>query len=152
MTDTNPRLGVLLDALATLKTIEQELTAAAEAQLRAHPDGLALTIPERVANTVANRQLIRERLGDDRPVYAAEQLLRAGGAVALGASRHDMAAVVYLTAETASVSERDWQRLLADPGWAAAELSQRWTQDGPDDAKPPSPFETAQRGRHDYDR
>lgn len=99
-----------------------------------------------------------QRLGDlldalavlkelERHLTAAEQFLRAGAAVALGANKHDMAAVVYLSTEYGNVPERYFQRELARPERAADEMADRWEQYGPPsrEPKPPDPFTARQR-------
>lgn len=123
------KFGRLLDTLAVLRETEHTLKTQALRLIADHPelirDDKNLTLDDRIANTVSNRQIIRETYGDSRPVHPPELMIRAGAQVAQGGEAQHLGSLVYLSAQHASISEESFQAGLKAPWRSTIELGRR---------------------------
>lgn len=76
--------GRLLHTIAALDETRAHLVDALEQHLAAHPDGLALSVADRIAATAKNRALVAETLHGAVPRTPAELCLAAAAAMACG--------------------------------------------------------------------
>ncbi|NMP23998.1 hypothetical protein [Sulfobacillus harzensis] len=131
--EVNPRdsekLGRLLDTLAVLREVEETLSGQAVWLILDHPElvrGSAnLSVEDRIENTISNRTVVRATYGDSRPVYPPEQMILAGAAAAMGGEPQHLGALVYLSAQHASVTEGPFREGLNHPEQSTIELERQ---------------------------
>ncbi|NMP23724.1 hypothetical protein [Sulfobacillus harzensis] len=123
------KLGRLLDTLAVLRETESKLSAQALRIISEHPELIrgskTLSLDERIENTVSNREIVRATYGDSRPIYPPEQMILAGAAAAMGGEPQHLGALVYLSAQHASVTEGRFRDGLNHPEQSTVELARQ---------------------------
>lgn len=128
-TGGSEKLGRILDTLAILRETEATLKAEAAKLIEKDPGLIRgteqLSLDRRIDNTVANRALIRERLGPNRPMHPPEEFILAGAAAGMGAPANHLGSVVYLKCQHANTSEAQFREALNHPVRSTIELGEQ---------------------------
>lgn len=128
-TSTSEKFGRILDTLAVLREAEATLKKEAQALIEKDP-GLTrgsenLSLEKRIENTVSNRAIIRERLGEHRPMHPPEEFILAGAAAGMGAPAGHLGSMIYLKSQYAHTSEAQFREALNHPERSTIELGEQ---------------------------